>query len=237
MMLRGCAIALALSLGARAQEKPADPPLELVPLVPLKAPWMKKKEKPRPPPLERPQTAKKAPPRKKPAPAQVKKEKQRKPEAEAVAPFVAAPPPAVAVPATPPPPPVAVEVPAPKPPPEVEPPPLVKAEIVPRPAPAPAMARTAPAAPPAPQRGWTRPAGLVSLGLGAAAAAAGMVFGARSKSDLDAAEKSFQANGGVYRPGDLGPLHSGNSKAHTANALFVAAGLLAGAGLLLTFAF
>jgi hypothetical protein len=246
MKLRGGAIALALALAARAEEKPADPPLELVPLLPAKPPWMKKKEKPRPPPLERPQTAKKAPVKEKKKPAQAKKVKPGKksaPEPDAAAPFVAAPP-ALFLPAppAPAPAPVAVEAaPPPKPLPEIEPPPLVKAEVVlkappiaARPAPPPAAVRSVPAAP---QRNWTRPAGLVSLGLGAAAAAVGMYFGARSKSDLNAAETSFQANGGAYRPGDLDSLHSGNSKAHTANALFIAAGVLAGAGLLLTLAF
>ena len=218
MRLQGAAIALALALAARAEEKPAAPPPELVPLVPVKPPRMKKK------------------------PAQAKKAKKVTPEPDAAAPFVAAPPALSPPAATPPAPaaPVATEA-APKPLPEIEPPPLVKAEIVlkappvaARPAPPPAALRSVPAAP---QRSWTRPAGLVSLGLGAAAAAVGMYFGARSKSDLDTAETSFQANGGAYRPGDLDSLHSGNSKAHTANALFIAAGVLAGAGLLLTLAF
>ena len=92
------------------------------------------------------------------------------------------------------------------------------------------------AAPSAPRR-WTRPAGLATLGAFAAVTVAGIYFGAKSHSDLNHAESSFRTNGGAYRSGDLAALNSGNSAAHTANALFIASGVLLAAGALLTWAF
>ena len=91
-------------------------------------------------------------------------------------------------------------------------------------------------APAAPHR-WTKPAGLATLGVGAALALAGTYFGVKSHSDLNQAESSFRTNGGAYRAGDLAALNSGNSAAHSANALFLASGVLLAAGALLTWAF
>ena len=102
-------------------------------------------------------------------------------------------------------------------------------------APAPAAAVTAAPAP-APKRSWTKTAGYVTAGAAVAAAAAGAYFGVKSKSDLDKAESAYRANGS-YQPADLDALNSGNSKAHTANALFVASAVLLAGAAALTFAF
>jgi hypothetical protein len=99
------------------------------------------------------------------------------------------------------------------------------------------VAAIAPAPAPAPPRTWTRTAGYVTAGVAVAAAATGLYFGAKSRSDLNAAESAYRNNGGVYQPGDLNTLQSGNSAAHTANALFIASGVLLAAGAVLTFAF
>jgi hypothetical protein len=91
---------------------------------------------------------------------------------------------------------------------------------------------------PAPQQGsWTRTAGYVAGGAAVAALAAGAYFGLKSKSDIDSAESAYHANGNAWKPADLDTLNSGNSKAHTANALFIASGVLLAAGAALTFAF
>ncbi|HEY4770670.1 MAG TPA: hypothetical protein VIH51_08595 [Myxococcales bacterium] len=99
------------------------------------------------------------------------------------------------------------------------------------------VAAIAPAPAPAPRRTWTRTAGYVTAGVAVAAAATGLYFGAKSRSDLNAAESAYRNNGGAYQPGDLNKLQSGNSAAHTANALFIASGVLLAAGAVLTFAF
>jgi hypothetical protein len=101
---------------------------------------------------------------------------------------------------------------------------------------APAAAIATPPAP-APRRTWTRTAGYVTAGVAVAAAATGLYFGAKSRSDLNAAETAYRNNGGAYQPNDLNTLQSGNSAAHTANALFIASGVLLAAGAVLTFAF
>jgi hypothetical protein len=90
--------------------------------------------------------------------------------------------------------------------------------------------------PPA-RRTWTRTAGYLAAGAAVAAAGVGVYFGAKSKSDLNAAEDGYHANGGAYTQADLDKLNSGNSKAHTANALFVASGVLLASAAVLTFAF
>jgi hypothetical protein len=102
---------------------------------------------------------------------------------------------------------------------------------------APQVPQAAIVAAPAPRRNWTRPVGITVLALGGAAALTGAIFGAKSHSDLNTAESNFRSNGGAYRAGDLTTLSSGNSAAHTANALFVASGLLLAAGAVVTFAF
>ncbi|HEY4729668.1 MAG TPA: hypothetical protein VIH41_00965 [Myxococcales bacterium] len=99
------------------------------------------------------------------------------------------------------------------------------------------VAAIAPAPAPAPRHTWTRTAGYVTAGVAVAAAATGLYFGAKSRSDLNAAESAYRNNGGVYQPSDLNTLQSGNSAAHTANALFIASGVLLAAGAVLTFAF
>jgi len=116
-----------------------------------------------------------------------------------------------------------------------------------RPAPAPTVAPVATAAPvaavaasPAPppaKRTWTRKAGYAAAGAAVLAAGAGAYFGAKSKSDLDKAESGYRANGGAYQPADLQALQSGNSAAHTANALYIVSGVLLAAGTALAFAF
>ena len=102
--------------------------------------------------------------------------------------------------------------------------------------PAPAAAVVASPVPPA-RRTWTRTAGYLAAGAAVAAAGVGVYFGAKSKSDLNAAEDGYHANGGAYTQADLDKLNSGNSKAHTANALFVASGVLLASAAVLTFAF
>lgn len=111
---------------------------------------------------------------------------------------------------------------------------LTAAELQPRPAvPVSALA----AAPPGSQRKWTRTAGYAAAGAAVAVAAAGTYFGLKSKSEIDQAESAFRANGGAYRGSDLSALDSGNSKAHTANALFIASGVLLATAAVFTFAF
>jgi len=100
---------------------------------------------------------------------------------------------------------------------------------------APAAAVSAAPAP-APERKWTRTAGYVTAGAAVAAAAVGVYFGLKSHSDLNDAESSYHANG-FYQPADLDKLNSGNSAAHTANALYIASGVLILSAAALTFAF
>jgi len=50
------------------------------------------------------------------------------------------------------------------------------------------------------------------------------------------AEAAYRANG-FYQPADLDKLSSGNSAAHTANALYIASGVLLASAAALTFAF
>ncbi|MGZ6125009.1 MAG: hypothetical protein ACXWLR_08610, partial [Myxococcales bacterium] len=115
-------------------------------------------------------------------------------------------------------------------------PPLYVAASRVAPEPAPAAAVTATPAP-APGRTWTRTAGYVAAGAAVAVAATGAYFGLKSKSEIDSAESAYRANGNAWLPADLDTLHSGNSKAHTANALFIASGILLAAGAAFTFAF
>ncbi len=88
-----------------------------------------------------------------------------------------------------------------------------------------------------PGRSWNKPAGIAVASAGAVAAGFGIYFGARSRSDLGSAEAAYHSNGGSYRTGDVATLNSGNSSARTANLLFAASAVLAGAGALLVFAF
>jgi hypothetical protein len=93
------------------------------------------------------------------------------------------------------------------------------------------------AAEPAARRNWTRPVGYAALGAGGVALGVGAVLGAISRSDINKAESAFRANGGAFRPGDADRLASGNSKARSANALFIASGVLLAAGAIFTLAF
>ena len=107
----------------------------------------------------------------------------------------------------------------------------------PPPAAAPAAAVVASSSPLPAKRTWTKTAGYAAAGAAVLAAGAGAYFGLKSKSDLDQAESGYRANGGAYQSADLQALQSGNSKAHAANALFIASGVLLVAGAALTFAF
>ena len=115
--------------------------------------------------------------------------------------------------------------------------------IASRAAPPPVVAAPAPAAAvvaspaPSPRRTWTRTAGYATAGAAVLAAGAGAYFGVKSRSDLNSAEAGYRANGGAWQPADLDVRNSGNSKAQTANALFIASGVLLAAGAALTFAF
>jgi hypothetical protein len=113
--------------------------------------------------------------------------------------------------------------------------PLVE-PVTPPPAPQAAAIEAAPL-PPAPSRKWTRPAGYAAVGAAVVAAGVGAYFGAKSRSDLNDAESAYRANGNAYTPASLDKLQSGNSAGHTANALFIASGILVAAGAALTFAF
>src|SRR2546426_8174153 len=64
------------------------------------------------------------------------------------------------------------------------------APVAAAPAAAPAAAVTSTQPPPPPRRSWTRTAAYVTAGAAVAVAAAGIYFGAKSKSDLDQAESS-----------------------------------------------
>jgi hypothetical protein len=102
--------------------------------------------------------------------------------------------------------------------------------------PVPAAAVVA-SAPPAPKRTWTKTAGYAAAGAAVVAAGVGAYFGAKSKSEINSAEDAYHANGGAWNQSDLDKLNSGNSKARTANALFVASGVLLASAAVLTFAF
>jgi hypothetical protein len=94
------------------------------------------------------------------------------------------------------------------------------------------------AAEPAGRRNWTRPVGYAALGAGGVALGVGAVLGAISRSDINKAESAFRTNGtNAFRPGDADRLASGNSKARSANALFIASGVLLAAGAIFTLAF
>lgn len=84
---------------------------------------------------------------------------------------------------------------------------------------------------------WVKRGGYALLGAGVAAAAAGVFFGVKSRSDINSAETAFRDNGGVLRPGDAATLRSGNSEAKNANILYAASAACLVTGALLTFAF
>lgn len=109
-------------------------------------------------------------------------------------------------------------------------------QILDRPPAAPAVAVEAALPSRAPARRWTKPVGYAALGAGVVAAGVGAYFGARSRSQINDAESAF--HGGAYgSTSDANLLSSGNSKAHTANALFIASDVLLAAGAIVTFAF
>jgi len=211
--------ALALALPAPAQDPPA---LELTPLVPPPAPWLRKNQK---------KNQKKIRKKVQPAPS----------ETQPSAPFVAAPPPAVPPLAQPEPAKPAEQAPAVAAPPsmplqeELPLAPLAPPPLAPLIQPVPQAAVAAEPAAPAARRNWTRPVGYAALGAGGVALGLGAVLGAIGRSDINKAESAF--NGGAFRPGDADRLASGNSKARSANALFIASGVLLAAGAIFTFAF
>jgi hypothetical protein len=94
---------------------------------------------------------------------------------------------------------------------------------------------TAPA--PAQKSSVLRPVGYGLIGAAVIAGGVGTYLGVKSKSDLSSAESGFKANGGAYSASDLNNLNSGNSAAHGANGLFIAAGVLAAAGAALVLVF
>ena len=61
--------------------------------------------------------------------------------------------------------------------------------------------------------------------------------GIHSKSLVNDANRSYDANQGAYRPGDLANINSAKSASNMANVLFIAGGVLAAAGLTMVFAF
>ena len=73
-------------------------------------------------------------------------------------------------------------------------------------------------------------AGAVALGVAS-------YEGLHSKSFVNDANASFNANQGAYRPQDLATIDSAKSASSLANVLFIAGGVLAATGLTMVFAF
>jgi hypothetical protein len=112
---------------------------------------------------------------------------------------------------------------------------LAAGESVPAVTPLPGAALAA--IPAAPARSpWIHRGGYAALAAGAAVGIAGVIVGAKSRSDLNGAESAYRSTG-AYRSSDLGALQSGNSAAKTANVLFAASAACLATGALLTFAF
>jgi hypothetical protein len=113
------------------------------------------------------------------------------------------------------------------------PPPASAAPAVPVP---PAALAAGPIPAPAPSH-TLRPVGYALLGAAVVAGGIGTYLGVKSRSDLNSAEAGFNQNGGAYSAVDLSNLNSGNSAAHGANGLFIAAGALAIVGAAIALAF
>ena len=84
---------------------------------------------------------------------------------------------------------------------------------------------------------WTRPVGIAVAAAGAVALGLATYEGIHSKSLVNDANRSYDANQGAYRPGDLANINSAKSASNMANVLFIAGGVLAAAGLTMVFAF
>jgi hypothetical protein len=93
----------------------------------------------------------------------------------------------------------------------------------------------APSVRPTPTK-WTKSVGITMAALGAVAVGIAAYEGLHSKSLADDANSRFAANG-AYTQRDLSTISSAHSAATTANVLFIAGGVLAASGLVLTFAF
>ncbi len=95
----------------------------------------------------------------------------------------------------------------------------------------------APSVRPKPGVRWTRPAGIAVAAAGAVALGVATYQGLHSKSLVNDANQSFDANQGAYRPTDLANIDSARSASNLANVLFIAGGVLAATGLTMIFAF
>jgi hypothetical protein len=89
---------------------------------------------------------------------------------------------------------------------------------------------------PTPRSKWQRAVGMTAAAVGVVALGAATYEGLHSKSLVNSANSSFDQNGS-YTRNDLSTISSAHSAATTANVLFVAGGVLAATGLVLTFAF
>jgi len=95
----------------------------------------------------------------------------------------------------------------------------------------------APSVRPKPGVRWTRPVGIAVAAAGAVALGVATYQGMHSKSLVNDANASFNANQGAYRPQDLATIDSARSASNLANVLFIAGGVLAATGLTMIFAF
>ena len=95
----------------------------------------------------------------------------------------------------------------------------------------------APSVRPKPGVRWTRPVGIAVAAAGAVALGVASYEGLHSKSFVNDANASFNANQGAYRPQDLATIDSAKSASSLANVLFIAGGVLAATGLTMIFAF
>jgi hypothetical protein len=89
---------------------------------------------------------------------------------------------------------------------------------------------------PTPRTKWQRAVGITAAAVGVVALGAATYEGLHSKSLVNSANNSFDQNGS-YTRNDLSTISSARSAATTANVLFIAGGVLAASGLVLTFAF
>jgi len=95
----------------------------------------------------------------------------------------------------------------------------------------------APSVRPRPGVRWTRPVGIAVAAAGTIALGLATYEGLHSKSLVNDANQSFNANQGAYRPNDLATIDSARSASNLANVLFIAGGVLAATGLTMIFAF
>lgn len=95
----------------------------------------------------------------------------------------------------------------------------------------------APSVRPKPGVRWTRPVGIAVAAAGAVALGLATYEGLHSKSLVNDANRSFDANQGAYRPTDLATIDSAKSASNLANVLFITGGVLAATGLTMVFVF